>query len=166
MDLDAMLDDAAEEHLPVFDLDAELKSSGKLNGIKPWLAFSCNVPVAKRDEWSRMVKVDSLLSAAAKTRPSNTYFSWEKSTSVPIHGGDKLLQEVLRGAASSAGCDETLTAQIVGMANPVVDLDGARNLQKQYRKQLLKDVTPIVKKDPNFNKERFPNLGAVVGDDK
>ena len=59
-----MLDDAADEHLEtVFDLDAELKSQGKLDGIKPWLAFSSNVPKEKRDQWCRMVKIDAFLSA-------------------------------------------------------------------------------------------------------
>ena len=63
-DLDAMLDDAADEGLPtVYDLDNELKAQNKLNGIKPWLAFSSNVPLQKRDEWSRMVKVDAMLHA-------------------------------------------------------------------------------------------------------
>ena len=66
-DLDAMLDDAADECLPtVFDLDTQLKSQNKLNGVKPWLAFSSNVPQQKRDEWSRMVKVDALLQATVR----------------------------------------------------------------------------------------------------
>jgi hypothetical protein len=62
-DLDAMLDDAADEIIPtVFDLDATLKSTKKIDDVKPWLAFSSNVPVATRDKWSKMVKTDALAS--------------------------------------------------------------------------------------------------------
>jgi len=60
-DLDAMLDDAAEETLPsVIDVDAMLKSTKKIEAVKPWLAFSSNVSPAIRDEWSKMVKTDAL----------------------------------------------------------------------------------------------------------
>jgi hypothetical protein len=60
-DLDAMLDDAAEETLPsVIDVDAILKSTKKIDAVKPWLAFSSNVPPAIRDKWSKMVKTDAL----------------------------------------------------------------------------------------------------------
>ena len=60
-DLDAMLDDAAEETLPsVIDVDAMLKSTRKIDAVKPWLAFSSNVPPAIRDQWSKMVKTDAL----------------------------------------------------------------------------------------------------------
>ena len=60
-DLDAMLDDAAEETLPsVIDVDAILKSTKKIEDLKPWLAFSSNVPTATRDQWSKMVKTDAL----------------------------------------------------------------------------------------------------------
>ena len=60
-DLDAMLDDAAEETLPsVIDVDAILKSTKKIEDLKPWLAFSSNVPPATRDQWSKMVKTDAL----------------------------------------------------------------------------------------------------------
>lgn len=71
-DLDAMLDDAADELLPtVFDLDATLKEKNLMNEVKPWLAFSSNVPVSKRDEWSKMVKVDALAELNVSTRVQN-----------------------------------------------------------------------------------------------
>ena len=69
---------------------------------------------------------------------------------------------MIRSAAVSAGCDETKTAQLVGMANPVVDQEGARNLQKQYRKQLLKDLKPRIEGDSNYNAERFPKLAEFM----
>jgi hypothetical protein len=75
-DLDAMLDDTAAEMLPtVFDLDAALKEKNLMNDVKPWLAFSSNVPVSKRDEWSKMVKVDALaqLPVSENTNPPTVF---------------------------------------------------------------------------------------------
>ena len=59
-DLDALLDDAAAELPTVIDVDQMLKDSKKMENVKPWLAFSSNVPPAIRDKWSQMVKVDAL----------------------------------------------------------------------------------------------------------
>ncbi len=60
-DLDAMLDSAAAETIPtVLGVDAMLKEKNILNDVKPWLAFSSNVPAAIRDEWTKMVKIDAL----------------------------------------------------------------------------------------------------------
>ena len=69
-DLDAMLDDAAEETIPsVFDLDTQLKSTKKIDDVKPWLAFSSNVPPAIRDKWSKMVKTDALSTINVSNEP-------------------------------------------------------------------------------------------------
>ena len=66
-DLDAMLDDAADEIIPTaFDLDATLKSTKKIDDVKPWLTFSSNVPVDTRDKRSKMVKTDALASAKVR----------------------------------------------------------------------------------------------------
>jgi hypothetical protein len=73
-DLDAMLDDTAAEMLPkVFDLDAALKEKNLMNDVKPWLAFSSNVPVSKRDEWSKMVKVDALAQLPVSKNPAPVF---------------------------------------------------------------------------------------------
>ena len=112
MDLDALLDDAADEHLEdALDLDETLRQKGKFNDIKPWLAYSCHVPPIKRDAWSKMVKVDALLEAPPRTRPSNNYFSWEKANNIPVYGGDKLLQEVLEYVITLDSLHKTRTQQ-------------------------------------------------------
>lgn len=75
-DLDAMLDDAAEETIPtVFDIDAELKSTKKIDDVKPWLAFSSNVPPAIRDKWSKMVKTDALSNVKVSSK-SVSYWAY------------------------------------------------------------------------------------------
>ena len=63
-----MLDDAAEETLPsVIDVDAILKSTKKIDELKPWLAFSSNVPPVIRDKWTKMVKTDALAKRSVST---------------------------------------------------------------------------------------------------
>lgn len=71
-DLDDLLDEAAAELPTVIDVDKILKDSKKMDNVKPWLAFSSNVPPAIRDKWSQMVKVDAL----SKTDVSVSYSSW------------------------------------------------------------------------------------------
>ena len=163
-DLDAMLDDTAAEMLPtVFDLDATLKDKKIIEDIKPWLAFSSNVPPLKRDSWTKMVKVDALAELLPVCKPSNMYYSWEKPGAAPVYGGDKLLQEMVRSAASAAGIDDSKTSRLVNMANPVANQEAAKHMQNLYRAQVLKDAVPIVKKDANFTAERFPHLAKHVG---
>ena len=164
-DLDAMLDNTAAEMLPtVFDLDATLKEKKIIDDVKPWLAFSSNVPQSKRDSWTKMVKVDALAELLPTCRPSNIYYSWEKPGAAPVYGGEKLLQEVVRNAANAAGIDDSKTTKLVNMANPVVDQEGAKHMQDLYRAQLLKDVAPVVKKDANFTAEKFPHLAKSLGE--
>ena len=125
-DLDAMLaleaDDTAAEMLPtVFDLDGTLKEKKIIDDVKPWLAFSSNAPAQKRDAWTKMVKVDALAELLPVCKPSNVYYSWEKPGGAPVHSGDKLLQEVVRSAASAAGLDDAKINKLMSMANPVAD---------------------------------------------
>jgi len=164
MDLDAMLDEAADSVnlKKVVNVDQELKDKNMMNEIKPWLAFSSNVtPQTVRDAWSNMVKVDALVDLqATQFQPSNSYYSSEASA--PLPGPKKLLQELIRGAASSCGFDETKTAKLMQMANPVIESEAADLLQKAYKRQLVTDVAASVRKDPNFTAERYPELGAAV----
>ncbi len=159
-----MLDDTAAEMLPtVFDLDATLKAKNIMNDVKPWLAFSSNVPQNKRDSWSKMVKVDALSELPVSCKASNTYYSWEKPGQAPVFGGERLLQELIRSAAMNSEIDEMKVTKLVNMVNSVTDAEGAAAIiQKNYREQLIKDISPIVKKDANFNAERFPNLAKAV----
>jgi len=162
-DLDAMLDDTAAEMLPtVFDLDGTLKEKKIIDDVKPWLAFSSNVPQAKRDAWTKMVKVDALAELLPVCKPSNVYYSWEKPGGAPVHSGDKLLQEMIRNAASAAKLDDSKVTKLVNMANTVVDQEGAKHMQELHRAQVLKDIAPVVKRDLNFSAEKFPHLAKAV----
>ncbi len=103
-----------------------------------------------------------LFQSQSKFRPSNEYFSWEKANSTPVWGGDKILSELIRSAATSAGLGDAKITQLVGMSNPVVDLEGARNLQSQYKSQLMKDLMKKVKDDGHFSADKYPDLTRVM----
>jgi hypothetical protein len=163
MDLDAMLDEAADtvNLKKEVNLDQLLKDRNVMNDVKPWLAFSSNVPPATRDSWSQMVKVDALADLQALPfQPSNAYYSSE--TISPLPGPKKLLQELVRNAAQNCGFDETKTAKLMQLANPVIETEAADNLQKAYRRQLIADVASAVRKDPNYSADRFPVLAAAL----
>ena len=63
MDLDSLLESAANETglKREVNVDQELRTSNKMEGVKPWLAFSSNVPADTRDKWNLMVKVEPSL---------------------------------------------------------------------------------------------------------
>lgn len=161
-----MLDEAADSVnlKKEFNLDQELKDKNLMNDVKPWLAFSSNVPTSTRDTWSQMVKVDALAELQATPfQPSNSYNSWEQVP--PLPGPNKLLQELIRGAAQNCGFDETKTAKLMQMVNPVIETEAAKQLQSAYKRQLISNVASAVKKDPNFvaGRAQFPELAAAVG---
>jgi len=163
MDLDAMLDEAADSVnlKKVVNLDQELKDRNLMNEVKPWLAFSSNVPPATRDLWNQMVKIDALADIQATPfQPSNSYYSSEPIP--PLPGPKKLLQELMRTAAQNCNFDETKTAKLMQMANPVIETEAANTLQKAYRNQLIDDVKVAVRKDPNFSKDKYPHLFEAV----
>ena len=163
MDLDAMLDEAADSTglAKVVTLDQQLKDRNLMNDVKPWLAFSSNVTPAVRDAWTHAVKVDALADLPlAPFQPSNAYYSSEVPP--PLPGPKKLLQELIRGAAQSSNFDETKTAKLMQMANPVIESEAADLLQKAYKRQLVSDVAAAVRSDPNFSKQRYPDLAAAI----
>ena len=161
MDLDSMLEECSKDLKKEINLDQKCKDRNVMNEIKPWLAFSSNVPAATRDVWNQMVKIDALADAeAVQLQASNSYYSWEAVPFLP--GPKKLLQELIRGAAQQSNFDESKTAKLIQMANPVIETEAAKQLQAAYKVQLVNDVSAIVKKDPNFSTERFPELAAAI----
>lgn len=162
-DLDSLLESAANETglKREVNVDQELRTSNKMEGVKPWLAFSSNVPADTRDKWNLMVKVDALADTPqTNLQPSNSYYSWEPLP--PLPGPNKLLQELIRSAAQNCGFDETKTAKLMQMANPVIETEAARQLQTAYKHQLVNDVKEAVKSDPNYSAAAFPDLAKAI----
>ena len=57
------------------------------------------------------------------------YYEWESTS--PLAGPDKLLQEIMREAATESGFDETTTSKLLQHANRV-EPEGAKELQSAY----------------------------------
>lgn len=88
------------------------------------------------------------------------YYEWESTS--PLAGPDKLLQEVMREAATESGFDEVTTAKLLNHANPMVEPEGAKELQSAYRDMLVKDLAATVKSDPNYSAEKYPKLASKM----
>ena len=95
-----------------------------------------------------------------KFKPSNAYYSWEQHG--PLFNGDKILVEMVRNAAINSKLDDKNCAKLVAMVNPMVDQEGATEIQKEYKKQLMKDNAIVVRQDTNYSAEKFPKLAASI----
>ena len=62
----------------------------------------------------------------SELQPSNVYYSWEPTS--PLAGPDKLLQEIMREAATESGFDETTISKLLNHVNPVVEPEQAKQL--------------------------------------
>jgi hypothetical protein len=163
MDLDAILDDAASSHFK----DAPPPAPAPVKKlepaeIKPWLAATANVPPEFRDKWTPMVRKDLAAKVVTKFMPSNAYRRWETGAEGKAMGENKLLQEMVRSAASRCQFDDVKLNKLVSMANPITDSEQGTQLIESYKKQLLKTHKNAILNDVNYNPQRFPKLAAAL----
>ena len=69
---------------------------------------------------------------------------------------------MVRNAAIKSKLDDKNCAKLVAMVNPMVDQEGATEIQKEYKKQLMKDNAIVVRQDTNYSAEKFPKLAASI----
>jgi len=156
MDLDAMLDAAADQHLPVQEIIRKPKDSAE---IKPWLACTANVTPEIRDEWTSMVRKDLNAQVIAKFQPSNAYRKWDSN--IPP-GPNKLLQELVRNAGTRCNLDESKIAKLISNVNPITEKELGTDLQTAYKKLLLTDLKQSILSDVNYNASTYPSLNAQL----
>lgn len=156
MDLDAMLDAAADQHLPVQELVRKPKDSAE---IKPFLACTANVKPDQRDVWTSMVRKDLSATVISKFQPSNAYRKWDSN--IPP-GPNKLLQELVRNAATRCSFDETKIAKLISNVNPITEKELGTGLQTAYKKQLLTDLKQLILSDVNYTTSNYPALNAQL----
>ena len=75
-------------------------------------------------------------------------------------GPDKLLQEIMREAATESDFDEATTSKLLKHANPVVEPEGAKELQRAYTDMLISELAATVKSDPNYSAQKYPKLAS------
>lgn len=166
-DLDDMLNDAASSVLTGsakkdVDIDQSLKIRVVSDQIKPWLAFSANVPAEFRDKWNKMMKVDSETQVLTKFHTSSAYKAWEP-TSHSKPAITKSLQDLVRKSASKSGIDDARTAKILSIVNPVTDTEHGKLLENAFAKQLVNDLKEDIRNDPNYSPTKYPNLAEAIG---
>ena len=151
-----MLDAAADQHLPVQEIVRKPKDSAE---IKPWLACTANVTPETRDGWTAMVRKDLNAQVIAKFQPSNAYRKWDSN--IPP-GPNKLLQELVRNAATRCQLDETKIAKLIANVNPITEKERGTDLQTAYKKLLLHDLKQSILSDVNYNASKYPSLNAQL----
>jgi hypothetical protein len=168
MSLDDMLDDAADSVLVKNKQnknDPEIEQEQKIrivsDQIKPWLAFTANVPAELREKWTKMAKIDSETEVISKFHPSTAYRSWDPVASSKL-GINKGLQDLVKKSANKCGIDEARTVKILAMLNPVTDSEHGKQLQTAFARQLVADLKDDIKSDPNYSATRFPELSNAL----
>ena len=155
-DLDAMLNDAAGTLVPT-KTTAAVQTQVPPE-IKPWLAFTANVPKEYRDKWSTFVKLDHKAVAATALQPSNNYRSWD----TPPNNTTKLLSDLVRKASTTNNYDEIKIAKLHSIVSPVIESDVSKQLQQAYAAEIISDLKEAILADPNYNPEKFPNLALAL----
>ena len=150
-----MLDAAADQHLPQ-EIVRKPKESAE---IKPWLACTANVKPDLRDLWNTMVRRDLQAQVISKFQPSNAYRKWDSN--IPP-GPNKLLQELVRNAATRCQLDETKIAKLISNVNPITEKELGTQLQTAYKKLLLNDLKQSIVSDVNYNASNYPALSAQL----
>lgn len=153
-DLDALLNDTANNVLPpkanaVATVPPE---------IKPWLASSANVPKEVRDKWTNYVKIDRNAKIPTRLQPSNSYRSWDTLPSQT----NKLINELVRKAATQKDLDETKLSKLLSTFHPNTETDYSKALQAAFAEKILKDMAQYVLVDANYEPEKFPELAAFL----
>jgi hypothetical protein len=131
MDLDDILDDVMGE--PVVAVvpvkPPVVKKVAESAEIKPWLASTANVPPESRDRWTKLVRQDLSAVPATPFQPSYAYRNWWDASGTP--SSNKVLQELVRKAATKCGFDDAQTAKLLNTSNPITD----RYLILSYRSE-------------------------------
>lgn len=157
MDLDAILDEAAETTFKPEPVVAKRKADPA--EIKPWLASTALVTPQQRDRWNAMVRKDYEATATTKFLPSKAYQAGEPSATVNTN---KMLYDYVKTASARCQFDESKTSKLLSLVNPAADNDTVKQLQPAYRKQLLQTLKNDILSDPNYTPERFPHLAQAL----
>lgn len=97
---------------------------------------------------------------ATPFQASYAYRNWWDSSFSP--STNKVLQELVRKAATKCNFDDIQTAKLLNTSNPITDSESGRQLQKAYATYLIQDLKETILKDPNYSPEKFKSLAAII----
>lgn len=167
LDLDDILDEAAKDVLPP---KPPMHDPNKVRvvsaDIKPWLAYTANVPRETRDKWTKLAKLDVETDMPSEFQLSYAYRSWDSGSqqSIPSNGVNKCLQEMVRKTAYKCNIDDARTNKILSVVNPVsaIDKDMVNIINRAFSRQLVHELKDDILEDPNYDANRFPNLAKAM----
>ena len=121
MNLDDILDDVMGEAAVavVVPKPVVVKKPAESAEIKPWLASTANVPADSRDRWTKLVRQDMSAVTATPFQASYAYRNWWDAAGTP--SSNKVLQELVRKAATKCNFDDVQTAKLLNTSNPITD---------------------------------------------
>lgn len=159
MDLDAMLDEAADAHFKK-EQPAVVKKRIDPAEIRPFLAATALVTPNVRDKWTSYIRRDNNLQIKTKFLPSNEYQSGDSAPLPP--NSNKILFEMVKSSTSKCGLNDTKSSKLAALVNPSTDSEIGKRLQIAYRRYIIESLKKDIESDINFNPEKFPNLATVL----
>ena len=161
MDLDALLDEAAEATFkpePVI-----VKKRVDPTEIKPYLAATALVTPSIRDKWSSYVRRDNEIVIKSNFLPSVSYQQGDVNNErlVPPNS-NKILYDVVKTSATKCGFSDAKTNKIAAIVNPVTDSDVGKRLQVAYEKFIISSKKKDIESDINYDPKKFPNLALLL----
>lgn len=163
MDLDAMLDEAAEA---TFKPEAVVpKKKIDPQEIKPYLAATALVPPILRDKWSSYIRRDNEIVIKSNFLASNSYQQGDMSGAAIPPNSNKLLFDAVKASTTKLGLNDTKANKIVSLVNPATDNDVGKRLQVAYEKFIIKSKKKEIESDINYDPKRFPNLALLLSRD-
>jgi hypothetical protein len=163
IDLDALLDDAAEEYDKTeqqVDEDDDLVEDGGIAGHmhsseeRAVDSALLGVPFHMRKKWTEFLHADISVAEGAEYVSSYAYRSWsEERNKFSI---DKSLKEMVMRVSSKCGLNDAQSKEVENavMADPV--------MKSQYIAQIIADRKTQILSDPNYDPNIYPMLAKVL----
>ena len=163
MDLDAMLDEAAEVTFKPETVVPKKKIDPQ--EIKPYLAATALVPPTLRDKWSGYVRRDNEIVIKSNFLPSTSYQQGDASGAPVAINSNKLLFDAVKSTTTRLGLSDAKSNKVISLVNPATDNDVGKRLQAAYEKFIIKSKKKEIESDINYDPKRFPNLALLLAKD-
>jgi hypothetical protein len=161
MDLDALLEEAAEVH---FKAEPVVQTPKKKDPseIKPFLASTALVTQGLREKWSVYIRKDHRLHPVQKLNflPSLSYQSGD--IVVPAPSCEKLLFDAVKASAAKCNLSEVKVSKLLAVVNPASDTEVGKRLKSAFIRAVIESLGSYATLDENYSPDKFPNLARLL----
>jgi len=159
MDLDAMLDEAAEA---TFKQPEQLVQRKKMDPpeIKPYLAATALVQPNLRDKWTDFIRRDNAIPNKPCFLASNAYQAGDP-TNIPA-SSNRILFELVKQTAEKSGLNDAKASKLAAMVNPATDNEVGKRLQAAYKRYMIESLRKDIESDVNFDPAKFKSLATLI----